>query len=536
MGSNDTGSGIGMSDYSAAAQVSYSDGFTVGPSSSTTSGVSNPGTFVYPSGFQIWGKTPNPSLAAPASLSASIPAAGQVNLSWATFSGATDYVVQYKTAVASSYSNSFLVSGQTTASITGLTSSTSYNFRVFARTATNSTSSANIGNSTITATPQRTPSAPSITGITPGNTTLSVAFNPPSTDGGATITNYQYSTDGGLNWRTRDSGTTGSPLVINTTSATTPATLVNGTTYNVQIRAVNVVGNGAATASTTGTPTFPSCSPTTNPSPPSGFTVLTFTNTSTCNWSVPAGVTQVQYLAVAGGGGGAGGQASEHGGGGGGAGGLLSGTLNVTTSTISVLVGAGGTGGASGARGTSGSNSSFGTGITAVGGGAAGGEGSTTVLGLGGGSGGGGGGSATLTATGGTNTAGQGNVGGNGFSVNSISASGGGGGGAGAAGANAGSGNPTAGGVGLSTYSSWGLVTGTGENVSGVVYYAGGGAGAGGGLGRSGGLGGGGASSASATVGTSGISNSGGGGGGNSLNATPGSGGSGVIIIRYLKD
>ena len=33
-------------------------------------------------------------------------------------------------------------------------------------------------------------------------------------------------------------------------------------------------------------------------------------------WTVPAGVTQVQYLVVAGGGGGAGGQASEHGGGG----------------------------------------------------------------------------------------------------------------------------------------------------------------------------------------------------------------------------
>jgi uncharacterized repeat protein (TIGR02543 family) len=370
-GSNDTGSGIGMADFSAAAQVSYSDGSTVGPNASTPSGVSNPGTYVYPSGFQIWGKTPNPSLAAPASLAASIPAAGQVNLSWATFSGATDYVVQYKTAAASSYSNSFRVSGQTTASITGLTSSTSYNFRVFARTATNSTSSANIGNSTITATPQTTPGAPSITGITPGNMTLSVAFNPPSTDGGATITNYQYSTDGGSNWRTRDSGTTASPLVINTTSAATPVTLTNGTTYNVQIRAVNVVGNGAATSSTTGTPTFPSCSPTENPSPPAGFTVLTFTNATTCNWSVPAGVTVAQVLVVGGGGGG-GGAHDNAASGGGGAGYVYANSSLSISGTISIVVGAGGTGGVgvtggSPQNGNSGGNSTFGS-VTALGG------------------------------------------------------------------------------------------------------------------------------------------------------------------------
>ena len=102
-----------------------------------------------------------------------------------------------------------------------------------------------------------TPDAPSITGITAGNQTLSVAFNPPSTDGGAAITNYEYSTDGGSNWISRDNWpSTASPLVINTTSGF-PVTLVNGTTYNVQIRAVNSVGSGEATATTTGTPIAP---------------------------------------------------------------------------------------------------------------------------------------------------------------------------------------------------------------------------------------------------------------------------------------
>jgi uncharacterized repeat protein (TIGR02543 family) len=406
--------------------------------------------------FQIWGKVADPSLASPASLTAASPSAGQVNLFWSAPPSVTavDYVVQYKTAAASGYSNSFIVSGQTAASITGLTDGTSYNFRVFARTASDSTSTANISGSTITATPQRAPAAPSITGITGGNTTLSVAFSAPSTDGGATITNYQYSTDGGSNWRTRDSGTTASPLVINTTSAATPVTLVNGTTYNVQIRAVNSVGSGTATSSTIGTPTFAACSPVTNPSPPAGYTVLTFTSSTTCNWSVPAGVTAIEAIVVGGGGGGGFGEL----GGGGGAGevlvtgsasvssGIVSGTSTISTTpgaTIVVTIGGGGTSGAptgatatdanwaaqsaSSAAGGNGSATSFGS-ITANGGG--GGGGSYRVNGAQGGSGGGAGNNGTGGAVG-SNAAPSGWT-----SFRNIGANGayGGGGGAGGAG------------------------------------------------------------------------------------------------------
>lgn len=98
-------------------------------------------------------------------------------------------------------------------------------------------------------------SAPTITGITSGNQQLSVAFLAPSSDGGSSITTYKYSTNGGANWQTRASGTTGSPLVITTLSTDGTTALTNGLTYNVQIRAVNAVGNGAATGSTQGTPT-----------------------------------------------------------------------------------------------------------------------------------------------------------------------------------------------------------------------------------------------------------------------------------------
>jgi hypothetical protein len=103
--------------------------------------------------FQIWGKVAEPSLGAPVNLTAATGGSGQMNLSWAAPPSVTpvDYVVQYKTAASSNYTNSLVVSGQTTASLSGLTSATSYDFRVFARTATDSTSSANIASSAISA-------------------------------------------------------------------------------------------------------------------------------------------------------------------------------------------------------------------------------------------------------------------------------------------------------------------------------------------------------------------------------------------------
>lgn len=90
------------------------------------------------------------------------------------------------------------------------------------------------------------PTAPAITGITPGNEQLSVAFTPPSSNGGLSITNYQYSIDNGSNWITPAPAVTTSPLLI--------TGLTNGITYNVTLRAVNSVGSGAASATVDATP------------------------------------------------------------------------------------------------------------------------------------------------------------------------------------------------------------------------------------------------------------------------------------------
>ena len=95
------------------------------------------------------------------------------------------------------------------------------------------------------------PSAPVIDSIASSSGTLSVQFTAGQNDGTA-IKIYQYSTDGGATWRDRSTGTTASPLVITTTSATNSA-LVDGSSYNVVIRAKNTL-DGAASNQVAGTP------------------------------------------------------------------------------------------------------------------------------------------------------------------------------------------------------------------------------------------------------------------------------------------
>jgi len=237
----------------------------------------------------------------------------------------------------------------------------------------------------------------------------------------------------------------------------------------------------------------------------------------------PLKALTADVLVVAGGGGGGGG----NGAGGAGAGGLLGFTAQALTSATSYTctVGAAGAAGGSNASGSVGGNSQFGSLTTVIGGGK--GDGGGYGSGVGGSGGGGYPGNA-----GSAGTAGQGNAGGNGIAGFASPYPAGGGGGAGAAGQTAVGSQSGAGGVGSSAYSSWGLATTTGHNVSGTVYYAGGGGGSStiqGASAGAGGYGGGGAGNAN-----SGLPNTGGGGAGGGNITAGGNGGSGIIIVRYL--
>jgi len=238
---------------------------------------------------------------------------------------------------------------------------------------------------------------------------------------------------------------------------------------------------------------------------------------------VPKSNLTAEIMVIAGGGGGA----TVGGGGAGGFRVLTAQSLNAAT-TYTATIGAGG-------NQSNGTNSSFsGSGFTTISstGGGKGGELNTSAT-----SGGSGGGSSSNSSArnGGAGNAGgyspvEGFAGGNNVSTSAYQ--GAGGGGAGAVGSNATSTVAGAGGIGTSAYSSWGLVTNTGEVVSGVAYYAGGGGGTNA-TGQPGGAGGGGSGSSSFyNITNFGLQNTGGGAGGGYWygNATAGSG---LIIVRY---
>ena len=100
-----------------------------------------------------------------------------------------------------------------------------------------------------------TPVAPGVPAVgtpTRGDLQINVPVTAPASNGGSTILKYQFSTDGGTTWSDRtDTATVSSPIVIKflSTDGTTP--IVAGTTYPIQIRAVNSAtpGNSAGTAS-----------------------------------------------------------------------------------------------------------------------------------------------------------------------------------------------------------------------------------------------------------------------------------------------
>ncbi|PKL45028.1 MAG: hypothetical protein CVV41_02770 [Candidatus Riflebacteria bacterium HGW-Riflebacteria-1] len=259
--------------------------------------------------------------------------------------------------------------------------------------------------------------------------------------------------------------------------------------------------------------------------------VTQFTAIGDHNFTVPDGVTSVDYLVVGGGGAGGGAYNGREFGGGGGAGGMITGTMAVIPGqAISITVGAGGAG-ANNLPGDDGSASSFGAIAAAGGGGGGKGEVGAIAVGRDGSSGGGGGSSSALpNPPGGSGITGQGNAGGAGrYNATATNRAAGGGGGAGAAGADSpGNANGGAGGAGLQS------------NITGAnVWYAGGGGGSGNTTAGAGGTGGGGAAATNAN-GTAGTANRGGGGGGGgranntAANRAGGNGGSGIVIVRYL--
>jgi type II secretion system protein G len=241
---------------------------------------------------------------------------------------------------------------------------------------------------------------------------------------------------------------------------------------------------------------------------------LSGATTGTTTWQTPIGVSQVEYLVIAGGGGGA-----YYCGGGGGGGGFRTGTGFSVAGDLTVTVGKGGSGSSTY---TSGDNSIFST-ITSSGGGRGG---SNMQAGAAGGSGGGGGPNAALGAgNSGGYTPVEGYAGGTGTGGGPNWPGGGGGGAGGVGGTPTSSGPGGVGGIGRTSDI---IIRNT------FLQYAGGGGGYAVSNSGAGSYGGGAANPSHYAAGIAGTAGTGGGGGGGGDSAVGGNGGSGVVIIRYL--
>ena len=144
--------------------------------------------------------------------------------------------------------------------ITGLTNGTTYQVVIRA------VNQIGVGpySNMVEGTPATVPGPPAITGITDGNTQLTVAFTPPTSTGGSAITGYQYSID--------SSGNTFIPIGDISGNTFTIIGLTNGTLYTVVMRAVNRIGDSVDSNSASGTPA-------TVPGPPTILTPITEGNT-----------------------------------------------------------------------------------------------------------------------------------------------------------------------------------------------------------------------------------------------------------------
>jgi hypothetical protein len=133
--------------------------------------------------------------------------------------------------------------------ITGLTNGQSYSIKLLA---VNSLGDGTPSN-TVTATPHVVPDAPTnLSASYNGSGSVSISFTPGS-NGGDTITNYQYSIDCGASF-----------LPLNPQDGISPVTisgLTNGQSYCIELKAVNSAGAGIASSSVeytaSGTPAAP---------------------------------------------------------------------------------------------------------------------------------------------------------------------------------------------------------------------------------------------------------------------------------------
>ena len=124
--------------------------------------------------------------------------------------------------------------------VTGLTNGASYNITVAAV----NVAGTGLQSNSITTTPRTVPSAPTLSLVTPGNASVTLAIGVPTSNGGSPITGYNVYVNGVFN----------QTVTVNNATVTG---LTNGTSYNFTVFAVNAVGSSITSNVASATPIQP---------------------------------------------------------------------------------------------------------------------------------------------------------------------------------------------------------------------------------------------------------------------------------------
>jgi titin len=166
---------------------------------------------------------------------------------------------------------------------TGLVNGTAYSFRIVATNAAGE-GSASVA---VNATPATTPSAPQNVTATIADSAITVSWLAPASNGGSVVTSYVVeTTTDGTSW------TTGAAT---TSTVATVSGLVNGLSYGVRVRAINIVGSGTTSSVISATPSG-------TPSAPLALTPVAGNRQISLTWSAPSsdgGAGIIDYLVEA---------------------------------------------------------------------------------------------------------------------------------------------------------------------------------------------------------------------------------------------
>ena len=226
-------------------------------------------------------KGENRAPAAPVNLSAMV-GNGQVTLSWDDPGNDTITKYQYSTNGGTNFTDIGSSDNETTAyTVTELTNGTQYTLAVRA---------VNDGGdgtaSTVTATPETVPDAPTSLTATGADTSVTLAWTASVSDGGSAITMHQYrqkaGTDNYGNWTDIPESAHGGNNAI----GHTVTGLDRGKTYTFLVRAVNSVGNSIASGEASA-PTAPAAPANLSAAPGDGQAAL--------SWDDPGNTTITKY-------------------------------------------------------------------------------------------------------------------------------------------------------------------------------------------------------------------------------------------------